>query len=117
MKPVGIDCEFKQLSRRFVAAFNAKDAAGCADLMIDHFVFEHPVVKRVVGKAKAARFLQSIFNSCRNLSFVESKIFAEGNITIVEFVLTLDNRVFTGVDIIEWKNGKMRAIRRSYRDV
>ena len=85
--------------------------------MIDHFVFEHPVVKRLVGKAKATQFIQGIFNSCRNLSFVESNIFADGNIAIVEFVLTLDSRVFTGVDIIEWKNGKMRAIRRSYRDV
>ena len=117
MKPMGTDSEFKELSRRFVAAFNAKDAAGCADLMIDHFVFEHPVVKRLVGKAKAMQFIQGIFNSCRNLSFVESNIFADGNIAIVEFVLTLDSRVFTGVDIIEWKNGKMRAIRRSYRDV
>jgi ketosteroid isomerase-like protein len=109
--------KLKELTKQYVASFNAKDTAACSDLMMNDFVFEHPFVKRVVGKAEAARFIGSVFSSCKRLSFVDKKIFTDGDTTIVEFVLTLDNRTFTGVDIIEWRSGKMREIRRAYRDL
>ncbi len=85
--------------------------------MTNDFVFEHPVVRRVVGKPAVIRLIDGIFASCKKLSFVANRIFADGDTTIIEFVLTLDARVFTGIDVIEWQSGKMREIRRAYRDV
>jgi ketosteroid isomerase-like protein len=43
----------KELTQRYVAAFDKKDLHGCAALMHDTFALEDPVVKRVDGKEAA----------------------------------------------------------------
>ena len=108
--------QLKDLSRAYVAAFNAKNAARCAALMADDFALEDPVVKRVEGKEAAMRVVEGIFASCNKLSFVARNIFADGDTTLIEFVLTLDDKVLTGIDLIEWRNGKMHELR-AYLDV
>jgi hypothetical protein len=45
-----------------------------------------------------------------------AQYFADGETTLIEFVLTLDDKVLTGIDLIEWRNGKMRELR-AYLDV
>jgi ketosteroid isomerase-like protein len=106
----------KDLSRAYVAAFNAKDAPGCAALMADDFALEDPVVKRVEGREAAMRVVEGIFASCDKLSFVARNIFADGETTLIEFVLRLDDKVLTGIDLIVWRGGKMREMR-AYLDV
>jgi ketosteroid isomerase-like protein len=106
----------KELTRAYVTAFNGKDASGCAALMADDFALEDPVVKRVEGKAAAMKVVEGIFASCKNLSFVARNIYVDGNTTLIEFVLTIDGKVLTGIDLIEWKDGKMKELR-AYLDV
>jgi ketosteroid isomerase-like protein len=61
-----MSAELKDLSRAYVAAFNAKNAAGCAALMADDFALEDPVVKRVEGKDGAMRVVEGIFARATN---------------------------------------------------
>ena len=106
----------KDLTHAYVAAFNARDLNGCAALMADDFALEDPVVKRVEGKAAAIDVVKGIFAVASNLSFVARNVYADGNTTLIEFVLTLDDKVLTGIDLIEWQDGKMKEMR-AYLDV
>jgi hypothetical protein len=84
--------------------------------MADDFALEDPVVKRVEGRDAAMRVVEGIFGSCNKLSFVARNIFVDRDTTLIEFVLTLDDKVLTGIDLIEWRDGKMRELR-AYLDV
>lgn len=106
----------KDLTRAYVAAFNAKDEAGCAALMTDDFALEDPVVKRIEGRSAAMEAVRGIFGSCQALSFVARNIYQDGNTTLIEFVLTIDGKVLTGIDLIEWQDDKMKELR-AYLDV
>jgi len=106
----------KDLARAYVAAFGSKDLDGCAALMAEDFALEDPVVKRVEGKAAALDVVKGLFAAAENLSFVARNVYADGNTTLIEFVLTLDDKVLTGVDLIEWQDGKMKEMR-AYLDV
>ncbi|MEI7712958.1 MAG: nuclear transport factor 2 family protein [Rhodospirillales bacterium] len=106
----------KDLARAYVAAFDAKDAEACAALMAEDFALEDPIVTRIEGRAAAMEAVRGIFASCAKMSFVARNIFQDGDTTLIEFVLTLDGKALTGVDVIEWRNGKMHELR-AYLDV
>jgi len=106
----------KDLTRAYVAAFNARDAAACAALMTEDFALEDPVVKRIEGRAAVIEAVRGIFGSCKTMSFVARNIYQDGETTLIEFVLTLDDKVLTGMDLIEWRGDKMKELR-AYLDV
>ena len=106
----------KALTGRYVAAFNARDADACAALMHEDFALEDPVVKRLEGRTAAMASVSGMFNGCKTLSFVARNIYQDGDTTLIEFVLTIDGKILTGVDVIEWRDGKMQEMR-AYLDV
>ena len=50
------------------------------------------------------------------LSFQAKNLYLHKQTTIIEFMLQIDDVVLEGVDIIEWKNNKMHALR-AYLDI
>jgi ketosteroid isomerase-like protein len=106
----------KDLARAYVAAFDRRDLEACGALMAEDFALEDPVVKRVEGRAAALGVVKGLFDAATALSFVARNIYADGDTTLIEFVLMLDDKVLTGVDVIEWRDGKMREMR-AYLDV
>ena len=106
----------KSLTERYIAAFASKDLNEVESLMDDDFVLEDPVIKRVEGKSLALEAIDRIFKGCTRLDFFAKNIFADGNVTCIEFVLLLDDLRLEGVDIINWRNGKMVELR-AYLDI
>jgi ketosteroid isomerase-like protein len=106
----------RRLTESYIAAFDRKDLQDCGALMHDTFALEDPVVKRVEGKAAALAAVANIFNSVKDLHFRARNIFVDGNTSLIEFVLELDGKTLTGVDVIEWRDGKMAELR-AYLDV
>jgi ketosteroid isomerase-like protein len=106
----------KELTHAYIAAFNAKDLAGCGALMAPGFALEDPVVTRVEGREAALAAVANIFNSVKDLAFSARNVFVDGNTTLIEFVLDVDGKRLTGVDVIEWQDGKMVELR-AYLDV
>ena len=43
----------KELTKKYVEAFDSKDLDRCAQLFTDEFALEDPVVKRIEGKIEA----------------------------------------------------------------
>ena len=85
--------------------------------MCEDFDLEDPVVKRLEGRFKAIEAMENIFASCHHLDFRAKNIYlVKPNTTIIEFSLQLDNTHLQGVDIIEWKNNKLKEIR-AYLDI
>ncbi len=60
--------------------------------------------------------MRGIFASCQMRSFVARNIYQDGDTTLIEFAMTLDGKVLTGVHLVEWRGNKMRALR-AYLDV
>ncbi len=106
----------KELTQKYIEAFNNKDLDKCAELFTDDFTLEDPVVKRIEGKDEALKALKGIFESCSTLNFSSKNIFQDGQTTIIEFILKLDDTILTGSDIIEWEDNKMKELR-AYLDI
>ena len=106
----------KELTKKYIEAFNNKDLDKCAELFIDDFALEDPVVKRIEGKKEVLEAIKGIFDSCNALDFSAKNIYQDDQTTIIEFILKLDDTVLTGTDIIEWENNKMKELR-AYLDI
>lgn len=104
------------LTKKYIKAFSNKDLQKCRELFSDEFALEDPVVKRIEGKKEVLKAIENIFNSCNTLEFKAKNIYQDKNITIIEFVLKLDDAILKGTDIIEWENGKMKELR-AYLDI
>ena len=106
----------KELTEKYIEAFNSKDLGKCAELFTENFALEDPVVRRIEGKVEVLKAIKSIFDSCTKLDFSAKNIFQDNQTTIIEFVLKLDDTTLTGTDIIEWEEYKMKELR-AYLDV
>lgn len=106
----------KELTEKYIEAFNSKELDKCAELFTDEFALEDPVVKRIEGKVEVLKAIKGIFDSCTTLDFSTKNIYQDNQTTIIEFVLKLDDTVLTGTDIIEWENNKMKELR-AYLDI
>jgi len=106
----------KELTKKYIDAFDGKDLDKCAELFTKDFVLEDPVVKRIEGKDEVLKAIKGIFDSCTNLDFNAKNIYQDNQTTIIEFVLKLDDMVLTGTDIIEWEDNKMKELR-AYLDI
>ena len=106
----------KELTEKYIEAFDSKNLDKCAELFTENFALEDPVVRRIEGKVEVLKAIKSIFDSCTKLDFSAKNIFQDGQTTIIEFILKLDDTVLTGTDIIEWENNKMKELR-AYLDI
>jgi ketosteroid isomerase-like protein len=106
----------KDLTKAYVAAFHARDEAACAALMAEDFALEDPVVVRIEGRDAVMGAVRNIFAAATEFAFEARNIFQEGDTTLIEFRLTMDGKVLTGVDVIEWHDGRMNELR-AYLDV
>ena len=106
----------KELTKKYIEAFDSKDLDKCAQLFTNDFTLEDPVVKRIEGKEEVLQAINGIFDSCTTLDFSAKNIYQDNQITIIEFVLKLDDTILTGTDIIEWENNKMKELR-AYLDI
>jgi limonene-1,2-epoxide hydrolase len=105
-----------ELTKEYIKAFNNKDLEKVAELFIEDFALEDPVVKRIEGKDEVLVAINGIFNSCTTLDFEAKNIYKDNQTTIIEFILKLDDTILTGIDIIEWENKKMKELR-AYLDI
>jgi ketosteroid isomerase-like protein len=106
----------KELTQKYIESFNNKNLENLAELFLNDFVLEDPVVKRIEGKENVLKAIKDIFDSCEDLSFKAKNIYQDNQITIIEFILKLDSTILTGTDIIEWEDNKMKELR-AYLDI
>ncbi|EAI8149113.1 nuclear transport factor 2 family protein [Campylobacter jejuni] len=101
----------RELTKKYITAFNDKNLKEIAILLNDNFILEDPVAKRIEGKDKCLLAIQNIFESYEELNFSAKNIFEDKDTTFIEFILILDGIRIEGVDIIEWKDGQIIELR------
>ncbi len=105
-------------THQYIAAFSGRRIDDVAAMLTDDFVLEDPVVKRLEGKESSLKAIKDIFDNNPVLSFSAKNVFAvEGRTTtIIEFTLELGETRLEGVDIIDWRDGKLAELR-AYLDI
>lgn len=106
----------KNLTKAYIKAFNDRNLESVGALLDEDFILQDPAVKRIEGKQKALEAVESIFSSCKNLSFSAKNIYEDGQTTFIEFILKLDEVRLEGVDILEWQGDKIKELR-AYLDL
>ncbi|EOD6326273.1 nuclear transport factor 2 family protein [Campylobacter upsaliensis] len=106
----------KNLTKAYIKAFNDRNLESVGALLDEDFILQDPAVKRIEGKQKALEAIESIFSSCKNLSFSAKNIYEDGQTTFIEFILKLDEVNLEGVDILEWQGDKIKELR-AYLDL
>jgi ketosteroid isomerase-like protein len=106
----------RQLTEQYISAFDRRDLAAVGDLLLDDFALEDPVVKRIEGRTAALDMMRGMFAGCASLAFRAKNIYVAGETSVIEFTLDIDATHLEGVDIIEWRGGKMHELR-AYLDI
>jgi hypothetical protein len=90
-------------TKMYIEAFSSRNIDLVSRFFAKDFHLTDPAVS-LVGKENVVRYISEIFDSCTNLSFKEKNIFVDGKHSVIEFELTIDNKLLNGTDVITWNN-------------
>jgi choline kinase len=103
-----ISSDLLSLSERYIYKFNNKDIS-VVDMFSDNAYLNDPS-NSLNGKANILVFMDKLFNDSNQLDFKSSKVVADTNNSVIEFSLTIDGKVYKGVDILSWESGKIKSL-------
>lgn len=104
--------DLRDLTARYVAAFNARDLPAVAEFLADDFELTDPEVTKLTPKGKVLDYIGELFRASGDtLSFVAERILVDGSHSVIEFEIALGGDVLKGVDMITWHDGKMVSMR------
>ena len=101
----------RQLTEKYVDAFDARDLEKVASFLAHDFELTDPDVTGLTPKKEVLRYIKDLFASNETLTFRAHNILVDGNTTVIHFTLILDLMIFDGVDLIAWENQKMRSMK------
>jgi len=110
---VGLLTETERIRYRteaYVRAFDSKDLEGVLSFFGDGFVLEDPAGS-FSGEQTLREYIGGLFSNHEHLSFKAKHITVEGECSVIEFVLELNEQVLVGVDWIEWEGLRMKGLR------
>ncbi|RAX12733.1 nuclear transport factor 2 family protein [Photorhabdus bodei] len=93
----------RSLTEAYIKAFDKKSLHEVMELFDSNASLIDPS-NHLIGSDSIREMLIQLFSSHKKLSFVAKSILTEASKSIIEFELTLDEKVFRGVDIIEWNS-------------
>lgn len=96
--------EIRQRTRLYVESFNNMDIECIKDFFAEGFSLQDPATI-LKGKDKAVEYIENIFSDAKTLNFEAKNIFVTKNKqSVIEFMLTVDGKIFLGTDIIQWSD-------------
>ncbi|HBZ15799.1 MAG TPA: hypothetical protein DEO73_08575 [Pantoea sp.] len=91
----------KDYTKAYIKAFDQKNLMELSNFFDSDTVLTDPG-NHIVGDVKIKEMLVELFNSNVKLSFNAKRILVDKNNSLIEFELTLNDKTFIGVDLIEW---------------
>ena len=99
-------------TKEYIQAFDNKNLSLIEGFFNqDAMLFDPANPKGVKGKENIINMISDIFKDHDKLSFTDNNIFLDKDTTIIEFELSLGQKKLVGVDIIKWKEGKIKELR------
>lgn len=103
--------DLKRETLRYAKHFSGRDLESISELLHDDVFLLDPFVKIIAGKGNVLTFLKKIFDGADHIECDVRNLWMEGTTTIMEFQLTIDSATLEGVDVIEWRDNRIVAIR------
>jgi hypothetical protein len=101
-----------RLTETYVKFFDTKNLAGIAAMLREDAVLSDPAVQGLSGRGAILDYVRNLYRDQPDLSFTAQNIWVDGQISMIEFSLTLGTQTMVGVDVIEWHGrqiGQLRA--------
>jgi ketosteroid isomerase-like protein len=96
---------------RYAELFSKRDLDNLAELFCSDAVLSDPAEKTIAGKTAILAFMQRVFALENHFVCDVRNVWVDGATTILEFRLTIGSAALEGVDVIEWREGRIAAIR------
>ena len=96
---------------RYAKLFSNRDLHNVAELFCSDAVLYDPAEKTIAGKTAILAFMQRTFALDRHFVCDVRNVWVDGATTILEFRLAIGSAALEGVDVIEWREGRIAAIR------
>ena len=102
--------DLRDLTERYVAAFDARDLDAVVGFFADDFALTDPEVTALTPRAAVRDYVGGLFQGNPELSFVAHAIVVEAETSVIHFTLTLGDTVLDGVDLITWDGDRMATM-------
>lgn len=106
-----LDDGLKSGTLRYAASFEDRDLESIRLLLHDSIQLSDPVEKVISGKPNVLAFLKKLFDGADRIACDVRNLWAEETTTIMEFRLTIGSTTLEGIDVIDWHDGRIIAIR------
>jgi hypothetical protein len=100
----------KELTKTYIKAFESKDRDALESLLHEEMQLTDPA-GTFRGKVAVLEYILGIWSQFAYLNFEGRHIFVDSPYSVIEFSLALGDKNFVGTDVIEWKEGKIFALR------
>lgn len=105
--------EIYDLTKSYCNAFNDKNILLIEKMFEDNVTFKDSFSEEIKGKKSVIEFYSNLFKSSNRGDhlFDVIDITTSGNKSFIEFNLTLNEKKFQGIDILDWNNNLIKNIK------
>ena len=97
-------------TKAYAEAFNRRDLVAITSMLAHDIVLTDPAGRFEAAEARG--YIETLLSANPDLSFRPTRIHAcSDSQSLMEFQLSLSGKAFEGVDVLEWRNGKISEIR------
>ena len=97
-------------TKAYAEAFNRRDLVAITSMLAHDIVLTDPAGRFEAAEARG--YIETLLSANPDLSFRPTRIHAcSDSQSLMEFQLSLSGKAFEGVDVLDWRNGKISEIR------
>jgi hypothetical protein len=101
----------RDLAKKYFEAFSNKDVSGLSEMFTDDCTLRD-WDNRSVGKEAVVEANKKIFDSVDTIVVEVLNLYSDGNIVVADLLITINGKdELLVVDILEFKDGKVRSVR------
>lgn len=97
----------------YVKAFDSRSLDLLSEFFSDDFTLNDPVVN-ITGKEAVLTYISSLFAENEKFKFISNNIIVDTQVSVIEFELTLGNKLLIGTDVIKWNNDNKMTVMDAY---
>lgn len=98
------------LTKHYVKFFNERNRAGIDAIFNSNIKLTDPIGS-FIGKKVVLEYIYKIFEESQKLEFEAKNIFVDGNTSVIEFILEIDDKKLQGTDVVEWRDSRISDLR------
>jgi len=103
--------DLRKETLRYATLVAQRDLESVAVMLHDDAVLFDPGEKEIVGKDSIVSFMRKLFALDPVFCCDVANIWVDGDVSILEFQLTIGSARIAGVDVIAWRDGRIARIR------